>query len=52
MKSIKKQRKIGIGSRSCRKCGRYGAIIRSYGLMYCRQCFREEARKIGFKKYS
>ncbi|RLJ03398.1 MAG: hypothetical protein DRP11_00775 [Candidatus Aenigmatarchaeota archaeon] len=27
-------------------------MIRKYGLYYCRQCFREIAEKIGFKKYS
>ena len=35
----------------CRRCGRYGAVIRKYGLYYCRHCFREVAEKIGFKKY-
>jgi len=47
-----KKRKFGKNVRKCRKCGRTGAIIRSYGLLYCRQCFREEAEKLGFKKYS
>jgi ribosomal protein S14 len=51
MKPIKKERKFGVGSRRCRRCGRYEGIIRRYGLMYCRQCFREVARKLGFKKY-
>ncbi len=45
-------RKFGKNSRKCRKCGRTGGIIRSYGLLYCRQCFREEAEKLGFKKYN
>lgn len=26
-------------------------IIRKYDLMYCRRCFREVARDIGFHKY-
>ncbi len=51
MKVVKKERKFGIGSRRCIRCGRYGAIIRKYGLMYCRQCMREIARELGFKKY-
>ena len=25
--------------------------VRKYGLNLCRQCFREVAEKIGFKKY-
>ena len=45
-------RKFGKNVRKCRKCGRTGGLIRSYGLLYCRQCFREEAEKLGFKKYS
>jgi len=47
-----KERIIGIGSRGCKKCGRYGAHIRSYGLHLCRQCFRSDAKSIGFKKFS
>ena len=35
----------------CRKCGRTSGVIRKYGLRYCRQCFREEAGKLGFRKY-
>jgi len=52
MKSVRKERRFGAGSRECRRCGRHGAIIRKYGLMYCRQCFREVAKDLGFKKYS
>ncbi|MEM3736772.1 MAG: 30S ribosomal protein S14 [Candidatus Bathyarchaeia archaeon] len=48
----KKVRKFGKGSRSCRRCGAYGPIIRKLGLNLCRQCFRETAEKIGFKKYN
>lgn len=47
-----KNRKFGKNIRRCRKCGRSGGIIRSYGLVYCRQCFREEAERLGFRKYS
>lgn len=36
---------------TCRRCGRKGGIIRKYNLMYCRQCFREIAEELGFKKY-
>ncbi len=37
---------------ACRICGRQDAVIKKYGLFYCRQCFREHAREMGFKKYS
>jgi small subunit ribosomal protein S14 len=47
-----KERKFGISTKKCGKCGRFGAHISSYGLHLCRQCFREMAVEIGFKKYS
>jgi len=47
-----KERKFGIASHKCERCGRFGAHIKSYGLNLCRQCFREIAVEIGFKKYS
>lgn len=47
-----KERKIGISTRKCERCGRFGAHIKSYGLNLCRHCFREIAEEIGFKKYS
>jgi len=45
-----KKRKFGKGIFKCRKCGRTGGLNRKYGLLYCRQCFREEAKKLGFAK--
>ena len=47
-----KDRKIGIASKKCERCGRFGAHISSYGLNLCRHCFREIAVEIGFKKYN
>ena len=47
-----KARTTGIGTRKCKRCGRFGAHIRSYGIDLCRMCFREDAKKIGFKKFS
>jgi len=56
MKFIKhnkpKKRSCGIALRKCRECGRNGAHVQKYGLNLCRQCFREIAKKLGFKKYS
>lgn len=34
-----------------RICGNGHGLIRKYGLNVCRQCFRENAAKIGFVKY-
>lgn len=47
-KAIK--RKFGEGARKCIMCGSFDGIIRKYSLMYCRRCFREVARNLGFKK--
>ena len=47
-----KDRTTGINKKRCRRCWRTRAHIDKYGLNLCRQCFREVARKIGFKKYS
>ncbi len=46
-----KDRKFGKNVRECRKCGKKAGLIRKYGLLYCRQCFREEAEKLGFRKF-
>jgi len=46
-----KERKFGKGAMRCVRCGTHEAIIRKYGLMLCRRCFREVAPMIGFKKY-
>ena len=47
-----KKRKFGKTAVVCRKCGKREGVIRKYGLNYCRQCFREEAEKLGFRKYN
>lgn len=47
-----KDRPHGKGQKECRFCGRHGAHIKRYGLDICRQCFREKAEDLGFKKYS
>jgi len=50
--SRKEAKKItGIGTRACRICGRHGGLIRKYSINICRQCFREVAKQLGFRKY-
>lgn len=46
-----KERTTGIARRRCKRCGRRGGHIRKYGLNVCRQCFREIAKDLGFRKY-
>ncbi|MBD3209321.1 30S ribosomal protein S14 [Candidatus Woesearchaeota archaeon] len=47
-----KERKHGAATKRCGRCGRTRAHIGKYGLNLCRQCFRETAERLGFKKYS
>lgn len=47
-----KKRTCGLDNFHCIRCHRTGAHIKKYGLHICRQCFREVATNIGFKKYS
>ncbi|MCJ2554916.1 MAG: 30S ribosomal protein S14 [Candidatus Thermoplasmatota archaeon] len=36
----------------CKRCGRKRGIVRRYRIHLCRQCFREIAYELGFRKYS
>ena len=47
---MKKIKKIGKATYMCRRCGKKAGVIRKYGLLYCRQCFREVAKDLGFEK--
>ncbi|MCX6818110.1 MAG: 30S ribosomal protein S14 [Candidatus Aenigmarchaeota archaeon] len=46
-----KPRKFGKAVKPCRRCGKTEGVVHKYGLSYCRQCFREIARELGFEKY-
>jgi len=50
--SPKKERTCGIATKRCEICGRIRGHINKYGLHFCRQCFREIAPSLGFKKYN
>lgn len=50
--NMPRKRKFGKSLSGCRNCGKTRGVIRKYSLLYCRQCFREQAEKLGFKKYS
>ena len=36
----------------CERCGRKRGLVRRHGLRFCRQCFRDTAAAMGFKKYT
>ena len=46
-----KERTCGGALKRCKRCDRIRGHIQKYGLGLCRQCFREIATDIGFKKY-
>jgi len=47
-----KARTCGRSLKKCRNCGRDKAHIGKYGLHVCRQCFRDMALGLGFRKFS
>ncbi len=50
--NLPRKRAFGESVHKCVLCGRTHAHISKYGLKLCRQCFRLNAIKLGFKKYS
>jgi small subunit ribosomal protein S14 len=46
-----RDRKFGRNAFPCRRCGKTEGVINKYGLRYCRQCFREAAKDLGFEKF-
>ncbi|HDN82953.1 MAG TPA: 30S ribosomal protein S14 [Candidatus Altiarchaeales archaeon] len=48
----RKNLKMDARNLRCSICGSNRGVIHKYGLGICRKCFRENAEKIGFKKYS
>ncbi len=47
-----KKRTTGDLLKKCKNCGRTGGHISKYGLNLCRQCFRDYATELGFRKYN
>lgn len=47
-----KVRKFGRSVNKCIRCGRVGGHVGKYGMSLCRQCFREIAHSLGFRKFS
>ena len=41
----------GKGNRWCKRCGSYNGLIQKFDVTLCRQCFRDVANGMGFKKY-
>ncbi len=47
-----KPKTMGRGAQKCQRCGTRDAVIQKYNLYLCRQCFREIAYALNFRKYS
>lgn len=45
-------RSFGKYTKKCERCLSSHGLISKYGIKMCRQCFRENAHELGFKKYS
>ena len=51
--NLPKKRSCGAGLNKGKRCGKKSrGFSHKYGLDVCRQCLREIAKRIGFKKYS
>jgi len=50
--NVPKERNCGSTKNRCQICLRVGGHIGKYGINLCRHCFRDYARKLGFKKFS
>lgn len=51
--NLPKKRSCGAGLNKCKRCGKKSrGFSHKYGLDVCRQCLREIAKRIGFRKYS
>jgi ribosomal protein S14 len=48
----KKVRSPKIKYYKCKFCGNNKGMVRKYGIMLCRRCFKDNAEAIGFRKYS
>jgi small subunit ribosomal protein S14 len=46
------RKRLKTKRKGCERCDRQRGLVRRYGMHLCRQCFREMAPEIGFKKYS
>lgn len=49
--NLPRKRDFGESTKRCDVCGRTGGHISKYGLHICRHCFRDNALKLGFKKF-
>jgi ribosomal protein S14 len=49
--NVPKIRNCGVARNKCSVCLKTGSHVGKYGLSLCRYCFRDYAKKLGFKKF-
>ena len=47
-----KDRKFGPTTKKCKLCGNPRGHVGKYKIDLCRRCFRDNAKRLGFKKYN
>ncbi len=47
----KKVRSPKLKEYKCRICGGNRGMIRKYGILLCRRCFKDHAGQLGFRKF-
>ena len=47
----KKVRSPKLKEAHCRVCGGVRGMVRKYGILLCRRCFKDNADKMGFQKF-
>jgi ribosomal protein S14 len=46
-----KEYKFDKKKKACKLCGSQKGVVSKYKLDICRRCFKQNAEKLGFKKY-
>jgi len=51
MSEAEKTEKFSKRKKRCTMCGTHKGLISKYKLGICRRCFKQNAERLGFKKY-
>jgi small subunit ribosomal protein S14 len=52
MVQLKEKKRLYGAVFGCERCGQMRSMMRYHGLHMCRQCFRDAAKSMGFRKYT
>lgn len=51
MSEAKVKKEWKIKPNICSMCGTHKGVMQRYGMHICRRCFKDNAAKMGFRKY-